>query len=206
MKKFFVVAFALLVVACSATKTSSNPNSITERQVATDFTDEGIKVTYTFTGKLEKIEIFGQADAWKGNVEVLAEADAYAKLVKFIYGAKVTTDRYTKIMSLAIEKAQDSKNNKSLNADGVMDFTDKDLESEINSQSPSIDSSALKSASVVNKTMLTTATLISSKGRLTGVRKVRDYTQNNGKLYVAVYQWSDKDQATSQHLREQMSR
>ena len=92
----FIVAFilSLSVIGCAtdSSKTSINPD-IKERQLSTDFTDEGIKITYTFTGKLESIEVFGQAEAWRGNVEAIAEADAMAKLTKFVYGKDVATSR-----------------------------------------------------------------------------------------------------------------
>jgi hypothetical protein len=88
-----------------------------------------------------------------------------------------------------------------------MDFSDKELEKEAASKpTSSSESFADKSASIVNKTMVTTITVITSKGRLTGLRKVKDFTRDSGKVYVAVYQWSEKDQATSKYLREQMSR
>ena len=206
MKKLLLLTLVLYLAGCSLVKTADTRQSLQDRQVATDFTDEGIKVTYTFTGKLEKIEVYGQADAWKGNVEALAEADALAKLVKFIHGTNISTERRTKIMGLAIEKAQDSSN-KNSDLNSVMDFSDKELEKEAASKpTSSSESFAEKSASIVNKTMVTTITVITSKGRLTGLRKVKDFTRDSGKVYVAVYQWSEKDQATSKYLREQMSR
>lgn len=207
MKKFLLLMLTLCVAACSSVKTADTRQSLQDRQVSTDFTDEGIKVTYTFTGKLEKIEVYGQADAWKGNLEALAEADALAKLVKFIHGTNVSTERRTKIMGLAIEKAQDASSNKNSDINGVIDFSDKELEKEAAIKPTfSSDSSAEKSASIVNKSMVTTITVITSKGRLTGLRKVKDFTRDSGKVYVAIYQWSDKDQATSKYLRDQMSR
>jgi len=207
MKKFLILMLTLYLAACSSVKTADTRQSLQDRQVSTDFTDEGIKVTYTFTGKLEKIEVYGQADAWKGNVEALAEADALAKLVKFIHGTNVLTERRTKIMGLAIEKAQDASSNKNSDINSIMDFSDKELEKEAAIKpTSSSDSSAEKSASIVNKAMVTTITVITSKGRLTGLRKVKDFTRDSGKVYVAVYQWSEKDQATSKYLREQMSR
>jgi hypothetical protein len=206
MKKLLLLTLVLYLAGCSLVKTADTRQSLQDRQVATDFTDEGIKVTYTFTGKLEKIEVYGQADAWKGNVEALAEADALAKLVKFVHGTNISTERRTKIMGLAIEKAQDSSN-KNSDLNSVMDFSDKELEKEAASKpTSSSESFADKSASIVNKTMVTTITVITSKGRLTGLRKVKDFTRDSGKVYVAVYQWSEKDQATSKYLREQMSR
>ena len=207
MRKLASALLALSMVACSSVKTADSGRGLQDRQVATDFTDEGIKVTYTFSGKLEKIEVFGQADAWKGNVEALAEADALAKLVKFVHGTNVSTERRTRIMGLAIERAQDRSHDKVTDVDGVIDFSDKELETEaVNKSPPKSESSAEKTASIVNKTMVTTITVIMSKGRLTGLRKIKDFTQNNGKLYVAVYQWSDGDQAASRYLREQMSK
>ena len=207
MRKLASALLALSMVACSSVKTADSGRGLQDRQVATDFTDEGIKVTYTFSGKLEKIEVFGQADAWKGNVEALAEADALAKLVKFVHGTNVSTERRTRIMGLTIERAQDRSHDKVTDVDGVIDFSDKELETEaVNKSPPKSESSAEKTASIVNKTMVTTITVIMSKGRLTGLRKIKDFTQNNGKLYVAVYQWSDGDQAASRYLREQMSK
>jgi len=207
VKKLLLLTLVLYLAGCSLVKTADTRQSLQDRQVATDFTDEGIKVTYTFTGKLEKIEVYGQADAWKGNVEALAEADALAKLVKFIHGTNVSTERRTKIMGLAIEKAQDASSNKNSDINSIMDFSDKELEKEAAIKpTSSSDSSAEKSASIVNKAMVTTITVITSKGRLTGLRKVKDFTRDSGKVYVAVYQWSEKDQATSKYLREQMSR
>ena len=207
MKKILLMALVLLLGACSSIKTTENTSTLQDRQVATDFTDEGIKVTYTFTGKLEKIEVYGQADAWKGNVEAIAEADALAKLVKFIHGTNVSTERRTKIMGLAIEKAKDSSINKTSDTNGVIDFTDKELEKESpNKSAPTSESSAEKAASIANKTLVTTITVITAKGRLIGLRKDKDFTRDNGRVYVAIYQWSDKDQATSKYLREQMSR
>ena len=49
-----------------------------------------------------------------------------------------------------------------------------------------------------------TITTITAKGRLTGVRKVRDSQTNNGKTYIAVYQWSDKDQSAAESIRDRM--
>jgi hypothetical protein len=62
----------------------------------------------------------------------------------------------------------------------------------------------MRNAKALNETIVTTVTNITSKGRLTGVRKIRDFQRNDGKVYVAVYVWSDKDQATSEYIRNRM--
>jgi hypothetical protein len=43
-----------------------------------------------------------------------------------------------------------------------------------------------------------------SQGKLVGVRKANDYQKDNGKTYVAVYVWSEKDQAISENIRKRM--
>ena len=84
---FSIIFMAVLALtSCSTTKTSpTSPTAIKDQKLSTYFTDEGIKITYSLFGKLEKIEVYGQADAWKGNLEALAEADAYASSAKRIH-------------------------------------------------------------------------------------------------------------------------
>ncbi len=74
-----VFPVALLVSACSSTTRSADATAVTDQRLATNFTDQGIRVFHTLTGKLEKIEVSGQADAWKGNVDLQAEANTFHK-------------------------------------------------------------------------------------------------------------------------------
>ena len=46
---------------------------------------------------------------------------------------------------------------------------------------------------------------ITSRGRLTGVRKTGDRTIQNGRMYVARFEWSPRDQENSQRLRWMMN-
>jgi len=203
----------VLVTVATLFACSSIPNKISEvtnlkdQTIATDFTDEGIKITYTFTGKLYSIEVYGQAEAWRGNLEALAEADAMAKLTKFVNGQNVSTERRVKIIGKSIEEAKDSKLDQFKSQDGTINVTDKQIENNPlfdKAQQSSQDNSALRNARAVNETIVTTVTNLTSKGRLTGVRKIRDFKRNDGKTYVAVYVWSDKDQATSEYIRNRM--
>lgn len=209
MKKFISTLFiTLFLVGCSGTSdVRPSGSNLKDQSIATDFTDEGIKITYTFTGKLEFIEVYGQADAWRGNVEALAEADAMAKLTKFVNGQNVSTERRIKIIGKSIEDARDKKLDKFKSQDGTINVTDKQIEYEPmieKSQQSSQDNSTLRNAKAINETIVTTVTNITSKGRLTGVRKIRDFQRNEGKVYVAVYVWSDKDQAASDYIRNRM--
>jgi len=207
----FVAVFilALSVVGCtlSPSKNSSNPD-IKEKQLSTDFTDEGIKITYTFTGKLESIEVYGQAEAWRGNVEAIAEADAMAKLTKFVYGKDVATSRRVKIIGRSIEAAKDNKLTAYSNKEGDIEITDKQIEglplTGGSNTKTNTSSTAERQATALNATIVTTITDITSKGRLVGVRKVRDFQRNDGKVYVAVYVWSEKNQAASEYIKNRM--
>ena len=202
-----LVTVATLVACSSIPNKKSEVTNLKDQTIATDFTDEGIKITYTFTGKLDSIEVYGQAEAWRGNLEALAEADAMAKLTKFVNGQNVSTERRVKIIGKSIEEAKDSKLDQFKSQDGTINVTDKQIENNPlfdKAQQSSQDNSALRNARAVNETIVTTVTNLTSKGRLTGVRKIRDFKRNDGKTYVAVYVWSDKDQATSEYIRNRM--
>jgi hypothetical protein len=209
MKKlisFLIVAISLGACSSSPNKPSVSTN-IKDQSIATDFTDEGIKITYTFSGKLESIEVYGQAEAWRGNVEAVAEADAMAKLTKFVNGQTISTDRRVKVIGKSIEDARDNKLDKYKSQDGTINVTSKQIESDPiadqNKQS-SQENTAARSANTINQMVVTTVTNMTSKGRLVGVRKIRDFQRNDGKTYVAVYVWSEKDQATSEFIRNRM--
>lgn len=208
--KLLISTFVTLTLlsACSTSPNNSGAKTnLKDQAVATDFTDEGIKITYTLTGKLDSIEVYGQAEAWRGNVEAIAEADAMAKLTKFINGKNVSTERRVKVIGKSIEEAQDNKLDKFKSQDGTINVTDKQIEYEPyvdKNQQSSQDASAQRNAKAINETIVTTITSITSKGRLTGVRKIRDFQRNDGKTYVAVYVWSDRDQATSEYIRNRM--
>jgi hypothetical protein len=72
MKKTIVSLCVLALVGCSSTKqVGIHPGDITpvkEQRLSTDFKREGVRVTYTFGGEVEKIEAFGYAEVWRGAV------------------------------------------------------------------------------------------------------------------------------------------
>lgn len=181
---------------------TDSQTAVKDGTISTEFKDEGIKLFYTFTGKLDRIEVYGLAPAWKGNVDVLAEADAMDKLVKFVHGQTVSTDRRVKIMAKSLDKARDNTLNRFKSNDDNLNFDSKELENS-GSENTSNNTSR-RIADRVENTLVTTVTNITAKGRLTGVRKVRDSVVQDGKMYVAVYQWSEKDQATSEFIRGRM--
>ena len=217
MKIYTLIPAILFISACSSIAPPSGSQSsssqsatapaLKDQKLSTDFTDEGIKITYTFTGKLESIEVFGQAEAWRGNVEALAEADAMAKLTKFIYGSTASTQRHVKISGLSMDAAQDNDLGKFTSKDGSINITDKEIEQLAISKTDKTTNNAssnLRNAQTVNSALVTTITNLTAQGRLVGVRKVRDFQRSDGKVYVAVYVWSEKDQAASEFIKKRM--
>lgn len=183
--------------------------AVKDTKISTDFTDQGIKIFYTMGGKLERIEVYGTAPAWKGNVEVVAESDAMDKLVKFVHGQSVSTERRVKIMTKAMDRARDNTLNRFKTVDGTVAFNAQELESDAPSapkasEESGRDNTSRRIADRVEDTLINTVTTITAQGRLTGVRKIRDEVKQDGRLYVAVFQWSPEDQATSELLRSRM--
>lgn len=192
-----------LLVGCTASPKNDVSNKSLDTSIATTFTDDGIKLTYSLLGKLKSMEVFGQAEIWRGNFEAIAEADAFAKLTKFTYGTQVETNRRVELIGKSISTTkqliQSGKDT------GQVSFTEKELEgTAAKPESATSSSNNLKDAKAVNEATVSTLTSIVSKGRLLGVRKVRDYQQDNGKIYVAVYQWSAQDADSADLLRNRM--
>jgi len=224
IKNFFYLSLILcLLVGCSANKNQKLSESvggeIKDRRLATDFTDEGIKITYTLTGDVKILEVSGQAEVWKTNVAALAETDAMSKLTKYIYGKDVAVTQRVQVIGKSIEKFNDNIIKSVYKGDEVPTFTDKQIENEITQERkvkiniPNSIAEDLKNqdltryqreAKVVNDNTVETMTKISSGGKLQGVRKIRDYVKDNGKTYVAVYVWSDKDIETINYIKQRM--
>lgn len=215
MKKVaLAVAIGVIMSGCSSFGSKGitpSPDAVTpikEQKLSTSFTDEGVKIYYTASGKLDKIEVYGQAPAWKRNVEVLAEADAMDKLVKFIHGKNVSSERRTKIISKAIDNASDVTSNKFRTVDGTFETESKQLEDELrstkNGEEVQKDNTAKRKAQVIDETLVNTITEIRSAGFLIGVRKISDAIKDDGKVYTAVYQWSEADVATATSIRATM--
>ena len=193
---------------------ADNTTAVKDQTVRTEFTGNGIQVEYTLLGELKAIEVVGVADAWKGNFDVLAEADAKEKLAKFIHGEDVDSDRRVKIIAKAIDRATDNAVNKiNSDFDTVTQTVDTELLAEIDqeqnnstgSQAAANDNTSRRIAAKVETTVSTAITTITSGGRLTGIRKISDEVRDNGRIYAATYRWTRKDQAAAQELRGIMS-
>jgi hypothetical protein len=211
------IVASLGLSACSSNKAPTGlaqPSdalvAVKDARITTEFRDQGIKLHFTLMGNLDRIEVFGVAPAWKGNADVIAELDAMDKLVKFVHGQTVSTERRTKIMARAIDRARDNTMNRFKTNDQSLNFTAAELEND-NAALPNIagdersqNNTSRRVADRVENTLTETVTSITAGGRLTGVRKIGDRVLDDGRTYVAIFQWSEKDQATSELIRGRM--
>ena len=222
MKKLLALAVATtLIGGCSSinpfsdkdknftvSQSSDNMTPVKEQTVGL-VNDEGIKIYYSWAGNLERIEVYGMAPAWKGNVEVVAEADAKERLVKYLYDESVTTDRSVEVITKTLDKARDNALNQIENGlapSAVVEFDQEEVEADVdnNASTESNNNTSRRVAERIEQTKINTLTRITSGGNLRGMRKVGSQVRDNGRVYVAVYQWSEKDQNTANTIRNKM--
>lgn len=183
---------------------------VKDTRISTEFKDEGIKIFYTLTGNLDRIEVLGVAPAWKGNADILAELDAKDKLVRFVHGETVSTERRKRIVARAIDRARDNTVNRFQTNDQTLNFSAAELENDsatvpnVAGDERSQNNTSRRVADRVENTLTEAVTSITAKGRLTGVRKIGDRVLDDGRTYVAIFQWSEKDQATAEFIRNRM--
>ena len=172
LNKITLLLTLLFLIGCSSYDKSvfQNTESINDKTLSSDFKDEGIKITYSITGNLKSIEVYGQADAWRDNVKILAEADAMSKLVKFIYGNDVTVNERITQIGNAMDSVDErfSRNNSKENKLEDLSNKNNDLKN-INKNNQENDH--LKKAKVINETSINTVTNLISSGKLIGFRK-----------------------------------
>lgn len=219
MKKT-AIALALLtavaITGCSSFSSNKTAGvdpgevrAVKDTRLSTDFEREGIRVTYTLFGEVEKIEAFGYADVWRANFRHVAEADAKDKLVKFLRGETVSTTRMTRVIARSIERSQDNTVNRFKTVDGTVNFSEQDLEREDaapanNSEENSRKNTALRRDSVNNAMTVTSTITVAAKGRLSAVYKQSGGVTDDGKTYRAVYVWTPKEQRAARSITNQM--
>ena len=185
-----------------------NTTAVKDQTVAV-VNNEGIKIYYTLMGNLDRIEVYGMADAWKGDgqtLEILAEADAKERLVKYLYDNQVNSTRSVEVIAKTLDKARDDALNRVENGlapQSVVTFDEEATEAEVVAQ-PSNDNTSRRVAERIEETKVTALTKITAGGALRGMRKISSETRNNGRTYVAVYQWSEKDQDVANEIRRKM--
>ena len=197
-----------LLGACSSNplgmrQAQGNETPVADQVITTEYKDQGVVLNYTVFGNLKSIEVHGVAAAWKSNPAVLAEADAKEKLVKFVFGEQVDSNRSVKILAKSIENSRDNALNGIEN-----NFTSEQLTAEVQddeAHGTREDNTSRRIATRLDETVADTITTIVASGRLVGVRKKSDKVIDDGRLYVAKYVWSEDDAEIAADIRKTMA-
>ena len=190
----------------SVSQPSENGTAVKDATVGL-INDEGVKIVYTLLGNVKRIEVYGVAPAWKGNVEILAEADAKERLVKYLYDEQVESRRNVEVISRTLDKARDNALNPI--GDTELTFDAEEIEAEVDlnlqyAQKGREDNTSRRIAQRIEETKISAITRITTGGTLRGVRKVGYQIKDDGKTYVAQYEWSPEAQETANDVRRLM--
>lgn len=221
MKKILILLpVVALMSACSSFR--SNPSdtippgqqqAISEQKLTNDFKRQGIKISYSWSGKLESIEATGYAPVWGNSQNAareafrVAELEAKKTLNDFINRETITSSTSVLMISRNLEKARDNKSNKfttnKSQDDSASITSDDEIDGGKNSnteQNTAVRDDALNIASRVR-----TSISIRNQGILGGLYLVDSEVINGGKTVRVVYRWDEKHTQTRQQLRSLMS-
>jgi hypothetical protein len=126
--------------------------------------------------------------------------------VKFIHGSSVKNSQRTKIIAKSLEIAKDRSVSTKNPTEEEVNFSDEEITKNVAlSKDNAEQNKNIRNASMVNQITTETISEITSKGKLRGVRKIKEYTQNEGKTFVAVYTWSSRDNSAASEMRKKMT-
>jgi hypothetical protein len=222
-KTLLLIPVVAMLTACGSTRLAdvsskdaipAGPQqAISEQKLTNNFKRQGVKIVYSWSGKLEAIETTGYAPVWGGSQNAsreafrVAELEAKKALNDFINKETITSSTSVLMISRNLEKARDNKTNKfatNKSRDEVASIAsddDSDNKGELNSeQNVAIRNDALSIASRVR-----TNISVRNQGILGGLYLVESDIINNGKTVRVVYRWDEKHTPIRQNLRTLMS-
>lgn len=223
MKKTVLAATlsALVLVGCSSTPKvdptgvgpgKSATTAISEQTAVSDFKRQGVKVTYTLSGNLEAIEVYGYAPLWGGSQNAVREAyrvaelEAKKSLNDFINKETIKSSVSVNMFSMNLEHARDQKTNMFASnrapAPLVADDTEATPANDETSQeeNKAVRNDALKIATKVNTTITT-----SNRGIIGGLYLVDGDVIDDGKMVRVLYRWEKRHTAVRLEARSAMA-
>jgi hypothetical protein len=216
-----VLLSALGLTACSSTNNGVGSGSlmdpgsqqaVSEQRLESSFKRQGIKVIYSWSGKLEAIEVTGYAPVWGNSQNAareafrVAELEAKKNLNDFINQETIRTNTSVQMISLNLEKAQDNKTNNfatNRGRDAVAAFTDEtELLSGSNTNPGDVnreENTAVRKDALAIASRVNTSIIVQNRGIISGLYLVEGNVINDGKTVQVVYRW---DQKSSSHRRQ----
>ena len=213
MKKLVIAtAIAMSITGyVMAQEVSTNPVAVTQsvspQKLSTEFTEDGIKVVYGTDGRLDSIEVTGF-----GANKIVAEMDASDKLVEFFHGSTNKVDKYTKVLSKAINHATTRNTNSQRTNGGAAETSARELDDDLDGKSNAAagDSNVSdKAAKILAREITeTTASLNQTKmsqGKLRGVMYKGSYKLDGGRTIASVYVWNRQNMTATKAVAIDMN-
>lgn len=202
--KLIAVAVLAALTGCSSLSPSNSgvkapvedAVAIKDRTITTDWKDDGIKLTYDLSGEIEKIEITFKTQAFNADYKAYAELQARSRLVDFLYGSNVKTERRVKVIARTLQHDADNTLNRFKESDGSVDAgaieqadaaNVTNTDSDANSRTNTAKRNTVAKADKMVNTLITS----NSAGRLTGWQ-VFGRPEGEGKIWVAHLVWERK--------------
>lgn len=218
-----VAAMMLGLVGCSSTRTTGTApapaTAIADQRLAvSDFTRQGIRITYTLSGEIDSIEATGYAPVWGSSQNAareafrVAELEAKKSLNDFINRESIASTVSVRMISRNLEAARDQRtNNFASNKSGAGEDQLVALDepqatgSEVNKESKQEENTAVRNDALQIASRVNTTIVTQNKGILAGLYLVEGRVINDGKNVAAVYRWDRKSNATRAQLRNLMA-
>jgi hypothetical protein len=118
----------------------------------------------------------------------------------------MSSETKTRVISKTLDRARDQLLNR-FESNIDMQFNSQELEKETSAEpatGANPDNTSRRTADRIERTLVEKTVMLTSGGRLSGLRKVDDAVSINGRYYIARYEWSEKNQELSEHLRARM--
>lgn len=225
MNKFplCMLCTALLIAGCSTTETYKKSDvtggqgaltPISEQRASLDFKRRGLRITHTFSGKIESIEATGYAPIWGASQNStreairVAELEAKKILNDFLNDETLTSSVSVSMISKNLEKASDRKDTVNLARDsGVIALTaDDEIDGSAVKETTSSSLNAKRSDALRIATDLKTTIALNNKGILSGLYLVDAEVVDGGKNVRATYRWDRKNDDARREVRDLMRR
>ena len=218
-----VAAMMLSLGGCSSTGTTGTApapaTAIADQRLAvSDFTRQGIRITYTLSGEINSIEATGYAPVWGSSQNAareafrVAELEAKKSLNDFINRESIASTVSVKMISRNLEAARDQRtNNFASNKSGAGEDQLVALDepqtagSEVNKESKQEENTAVRNDALQIASRVNTTIVTQNKGILAGLYLVEGRVINDGKNVQAVYRWDRKSNQTRVQLRNLMA-
>jgi hypothetical protein len=224
-KRILITAMAtslLVVTGCSSTRTdlasgaqinpgeSASTAIADQRLASSEFKRQGVRIIYSFTGKVEAIEVTGYAAVWGNSMNAaresyrVAELEAKKSLSDFINKETITSTTSVRMISNNLEHAQDQNTNRfATNKSAELSSSDDQFTGPPN---PAVEeNTATRNNAVRIASQLRTTITTQNRGIIGGLYLKESAVIDDGRAVKVVMRWDRKHNASRQQIRNLMA-